>query len=116
MRLDANAPGAPGMNVQQAIANTRSHLLSLRNAAGHWEGELSSSALATATAVVALHAITEEGAYSELAVVGREGMVGISGFMGGGSFSGGTGGTGPVRASCWQRPASGPSRILRILD
>lgn len=40
-----------------AIANTRSHLLSLRNAAGHWEGELSSSALATATAVVALHAV-----------------------------------------------------------
>jgi CRP-like cAMP-binding protein len=37
-------------------------------------------------AVVALHAITEEGAYSELAVVGSEGMVGISGFMGGGSF------------------------------
>lgn len=37
-------------------------------------------------AVVALHAITEGGAYSELALVGREGMVGISGFMGGGSF------------------------------
>ncbi len=37
-----------------AIANTRAHLLSLRNAAGHWEGELSSSALSTATAVVAL--------------------------------------------------------------
>ena len=37
-------------------------------------------------AVLALHAITEEGAYSELALVGREGMLGISGFMGGGTF------------------------------
>ncbi len=37
-----------------AIANTRAHLLSLRNAAGHWEGRLSSSALSTATAIVAL--------------------------------------------------------------
>ena len=35
---------------------------------------------------LALHAITEEGAYSELALVGREGMLGISGFMGGGTF------------------------------
>ncbi|MCW0217617.1 MAG: hypothetical protein OJI67_04770, partial [Prosthecobacter sp.] len=42
-----------------AIANTRSHLLSLRNAAGHWEGELSSSALSTATAIVALHGVDE---------------------------------------------------------
>ena len=45
------------MNLDQAIANTRAHLLSLRNAAGHWEGELSSSALSTATAVVALHTV-----------------------------------------------------------
>src|SRR5215207_6119823 len=40
-----------------AIANTRAHLLSLRNAAGHWEGELSSSALSTSTAIVALHTV-----------------------------------------------------------
>lgn len=45
------------MSIDQAIANTRAHLLSLRNAAGHWEGELSSSALSTATAVVALHTV-----------------------------------------------------------
>ena len=43
-----------------AIANTRSHLLSLRNAGGHWEGELSSSALSTATAMVALHGVDAE--------------------------------------------------------
>src|SRR6187431_2477816 len=40
--------------LDQAIANTRAHLLSLMNAQGRWEGELSSSALSTATAIVAL--------------------------------------------------------------
>ena len=42
------------MNPASAIANTRAHLLSQRNGQGHWEGELSSSALSTATAIVAL--------------------------------------------------------------
>lgn len=37
-----------------AIASTQAHLDSLRNAQGYWEGHLSSSALSTATAVVAL--------------------------------------------------------------
>jgi squalene-hopene/tetraprenyl-beta-curcumene cyclase len=40
--------------------NTRLHLLSLRNAHGWWEGELSSSALSTATAIVALHLVDAE--------------------------------------------------------
>ena len=40
--------------LDQAIDNTRRHLLSLMNDRGHWEGELSSSALSTATAIVAL--------------------------------------------------------------
>jgi squalene-hopene/tetraprenyl-beta-curcumene cyclase len=48
------------MNLDQAIANTRAHLLSLRNAQGHWEGRLSSSALSTATAVVALSLVDAE--------------------------------------------------------
>ena len=43
--------------LDRAIANTQAHLLSLRNAKGHWEGELSSSALSTATAVVALRLV-----------------------------------------------------------
>ncbi len=43
--------------IETALANTRSHLLSMRNAAGHWEGTLSSSALSTATAIVALHGV-----------------------------------------------------------
>lgn len=41
----------------EAIQNTRAHLLSLRNAHGHWEGHLSNSALSTATAMVALHLV-----------------------------------------------------------
>ena len=40
-----------------ALAHTRAHLLSLRTEAGCWEGELSSSALSTATAIVALHTV-----------------------------------------------------------
>lgn len=43
--------------LQTALANTRAHLLSLRHEAGYWEGELSSSALSTATAIVALHGV-----------------------------------------------------------
>ena len=48
------------MNLDAAIASTRAHLLSLRNERGHWEGELSSSALSTATAVVALSLVDAE--------------------------------------------------------
>ena len=48
------------MSLDHAIANTRAHLLSLRNERGHWEGELSSSALSTATAVVALSLVDAE--------------------------------------------------------
>ncbi len=40
-----------------ALAHTRAHLLALRTTADHWEGELSSSALSTATAIVALHTV-----------------------------------------------------------
>lgn len=43
--------------IAQAIANAETHLISLRNAEGHWEGHLSSSALSTATAIVALHTV-----------------------------------------------------------
>ena len=40
--------------LQGALAKARQALLDVRNQAGHWEGELSSSALSTATAVCAL--------------------------------------------------------------
>lgn len=41
-------------DLNRAIASTEAHLLSLRTPHGHWEGQLSSSALSTATAIVAL--------------------------------------------------------------
>ena len=44
-------------DLDNAIARTQAHLLSLRNEQGHWQGELSSSALSTATAVVALRLV-----------------------------------------------------------
>lgn len=39
------------------LQNARTALLAERNPAGHWTGELSSSALSTATAVIALHLV-----------------------------------------------------------
>ena len=56
--------GDPGRECRVSIDQDRllrakkravEHLLSQRNAAGHWVGELSTSALSTATAVMALH-------------------------------------------------------------
>ena len=43
-----------------ALEKTEAELLAQRNAAGHWEGELSSSALSTATAVTALAIVARE--------------------------------------------------------
>lgn len=40
--------------ISETLANAKSALLSARNSAGHWEGQLSTSALSTATSVVAL--------------------------------------------------------------
>ena len=42
---------------EETLANARRRLLDARNSAGHWEGELSSSALSTATAVFALYQV-----------------------------------------------------------
>src|SRR4051812_26826843 len=44
--------------LDQALNSVRERLLSQRNSAGHWSGELSSSALSTATAVFALHELS----------------------------------------------------------
>jgi len=46
--------------LDRAIANTQAHLEALRTPDGHWEGHLSSSALSTATAVVALSLVDRE--------------------------------------------------------
>ncbi len=46
--------------VEETLARAKEKLLSMRAAHGHWEGELSSSALSTATAVVALALVDRE--------------------------------------------------------
>jgi squalene-hopene/tetraprenyl-beta-curcumene cyclase len=46
--------------LDRVIAATQAHLESLRHTNGHWEGHLSSSALSTATAIVALSLVDRE--------------------------------------------------------
>jgi squalene-hopene/tetraprenyl-beta-curcumene cyclase len=46
--------------LDRAIASTQAHLDALRTPNGHWEGHLSSSALSTATAIVALSLVDRE--------------------------------------------------------
>ncbi len=54
MALDAGA-------VERTLSSARAALLASRAAAGHWEGELSPSALSTATAVCALEMVRRNG-------------------------------------------------------
>ena len=59
MSVDANTPAGDGTRIDRdrllrALAKARAALLAERGPHGHWEGELSSSALSTATAVTAL--------------------------------------------------------------
>jgi squalene-hopene/tetraprenyl-beta-curcumene cyclase len=51
---DSSAPRLDRARLQRALAKARAALLAERGPHGHWEGELSSSALSTATAVTAL--------------------------------------------------------------
>jgi squalene-hopene/tetraprenyl-beta-curcumene cyclase len=51
------ADAHPATAVEDALANARRRLLDARAPAGHWVGELSSSALSTATALFALHLV-----------------------------------------------------------
>src|ERR1041384_6356436 len=57
--------------LEEALARTTNALLAARTPDGHWVGELSSSALSTATAVVAL-AIVERERAAELATRNSE--------------------------------------------
>src|SRR5215218_5649110 len=60
----SDAPAFAG-RLRAALNVATTALLAERNAAGHWEGELSSSALSTATAVTALALSLKHGAASE---------------------------------------------------
>ena len=57
----ASFPDLDREQVRQALARATGKLLDSRVPAGHWEGELSSSALSTATAVLALAVVLQEG-------------------------------------------------------
>ncbi|QDU40687.1 Sporulenol synthase [Maioricimonas rarisocia] len=54
-------PSDPADRIEQAFQTVRETLLADRNRAGHWEGELSTSALSTATAVMALEMVRRDG-------------------------------------------------------
>lgn len=56
-----SSPDIESEQVRQALASATGKLLDSRDTAGHWEGELSSSALSTATAVLALAVVLREG-------------------------------------------------------
>ena len=56
--------------IDRLLNNTRERLLAERTESGHWEGELSSSALSTATAVIAL-GIVDSSAHADLIERGR---------------------------------------------
>lgn len=60
--------------IDRTIAGLLEALDRRRTAAGHWEGQLSSSALATATAILAL-AVSDRGAHRRLVAAGTEWLV-----------------------------------------
>ena len=60
--------------VSESLRNARAALLSERNPAAHWTGELSTSALSTATALVALGSVDPE-RYSEEVVKAAKWLV-----------------------------------------
>ncbi|NOX99765.1 MAG: squalene--hopene cyclase [Verrucomicrobia bacterium] len=60
--------------LQSSINNAREHLLAERNEHGWWEGELSTSALSTATAAIALHTV-DPNKYSEPITCGLQWLI-----------------------------------------
>src|SRR5271163_3413581 len=60
-----------GESLEQTTATLVRRLLDARNANGHWEGKLASSALSTATAVIAL-SLTDRAKFDALIVAGIE--------------------------------------------
>lgn len=61
--MSTSAP-VPEKEISAALENARAALLAERNSQGHWTGELSTSALSTATALVALGSV-DESAYRD---------------------------------------------------
>ena len=71
----SSAPVQPASDHgRAALDRLTSGLLAARNAAGHWEGELSSSALSTATAVIALTLVDRRRPRPGLGALARGGV------------------------------------------
>ena len=64
-----SSPDIESEQVRQTLTRAAGKLLDSRVPAGHWEGELSSSALSTATAVLALAVVLREGEHWTRALV-----------------------------------------------
>src|SRR6185503_14509749 len=56
----SSAPPIEAQRLQRALERATAALLEARNPEGHWTGELSSSALSTATAVTALAVVARQ--------------------------------------------------------
>ena len=79
-----NAPPAPRLDrarLERALAKARAALLAERGPHGHWEGELSSSALSTATAVVALELWQRRAKPESQSAIGNRQSASISGLQ-----------------------------------
>lgn len=90
-KLDGGSCGTPSSGhssrelrdrLERGYRNVKSALLAERNARGHWEGELSASALSTATAVMALEMV-RRGKFSQITA---DGSCGATPFLMGGEL------------------------------
>jgi squalene-hopene/tetraprenyl-beta-curcumene cyclase len=70
----SNAPAVSQTSLQQAFEIARDKLLAERQADGHWTGELSTSALSTATAVSALSLVNRERSQPQFEGLARRGL------------------------------------------
>ena len=70
----SDAPAFAG-RLRAALNIATTTLLAERNAAGHWPGELSSSALSTATAVTALALSLKHGAASKSQILNLKSQI-----------------------------------------
>ena len=89
--------------LHETLANARKALLAERNASGHWEGELSTSALSTATSIVALGSVDPATHRAAVArACGRRGGRGVRGARDrDGRGQGGRAAQGGVRPARW---------------
>jgi squalene-hopene/tetraprenyl-beta-curcumene cyclase len=94
---------AAAAEVRETLETLTSRLIASRNAAGHWEGRLASSAVSTATAVVALTLAAREGRREReaLAEAGADWLVAHQNADGGWGDTVASGSNLSTAALCW---------------